>query len=537
MRYPFTAVWLCFLSLVFTASGAEPVFVDPPSYVGPPRARHAVTNRAFQGIPSLAVAPRGRLWAVWYAGKTPGEDRNNYVTVTTSGDNGTTWKEVTVIDPDAEGPVRAFDPEVWMAPDGSLRVFWAQAVGHNATVGGVWMMKHDDPESASPRWGAPVRVTDGVMMCKPLVLSSGEWVLPASTWRATDDSAKMLVSEDAGNTWSIRGACHVPKKDRSFDEHLFIERRDGSLWLLARTRYGIGESVSTDRGTTWPALAPSGIAHPSARFFIRRLASGNLLLVKHGPIDRRTGRSHLTAFVSGDDGTTWGGGLMLDERAGVSYPDGQQAADGLIRIIYDYRRTTDRRILMAAFREEDAAAGKDVSGKVALRQPVSTASGGIRKKKKPGTPRPVKANADGAAMDRKEPGAWAREDGAAVAFEKGATLFADRSYTLAECPPALKGARFLRVKIDGRKTLRCSRAGAVFALTPRTDRNRDSVSGALLRQGFSAVKLPEVRLFDPANTANYCTLYQKKCKAGESITFGKWAVPLFFNPITAHNRK
>lgn len=45
---------------------------------------------------------------------------------------------------------------------------------------------------------------------------------------------------------------------------------------------------------------------------------------KHGPLDTRTSRSHLTAYLSKDDGTTWTGGLMLDERRGVSYPDGQQ---------------------------------------------------------------------------------------------------------------------------------------------------------------------------------------------------------------------
>jgi hypothetical protein len=98
-------------------------------------------------------------------------------------------------------------------------------------------------------------------------------------------------------------------------------------------------------------------------------------------MDQRTARSHLTAFVSTDEGRTWGGGLLLDERTGVSYPDGQQTADGLIRIIYDYSRTEARQILVAAFREEDAAAGRPVTGAVQLRQLVSQASGGQEKPK------------------------------------------------------------------------------------------------------------------------------------------------------------
>lgn len=361
----------------------DPDFTAPARYVGPPKPLHAATNRAFQGIPSMAVTPGGRLWATWYASKTPGEDANNYVVLSTSGDQGATWKEVLVVDPDEDGPVRTFDPELWMGPDGKLRLAWAQSIGHDGTVAGVWFLETDDPESAQPTWKNPVRVTDGVMMCKPTVLASGDWVLPASTWRKTDNSAKMLVSDDQGQTWSIRGACNVPPKARAFDEHMFVERTDGSLWLLVRTRYGIGESVSTDGGVTWPELTPSAITHPSARFFISRLNSGNLLLVKHGPIDKPTGRSHLTAFLSTDDGKSWSNGFLLDERAGVSYPDGQQTPDGLIRIIYDYSRTGDRNILMATFREEDVAAGKPVTKDVKFRQVVSKASGGLKKAKPP----------------------------------------------------------------------------------------------------------------------------------------------------------
>lgn len=372
------AIVLTAVTASFLVAADQPNFPVPPSHVGPPTPLHAVTNRAFQGIPSIAVSPGGRLWTTWYAGKTPGEDHNNYVVLSTSGDGGKNWKEVLIIDPDEGGPLRAFDPELWIAPDGGLRLIWAQA--RRGKVGGVWILKIEDPESEQPTYAKPERVADGVMMCKPLVLSTGEWALPVSTWIKTAKSARMVVSADRGRTWSVRGACHVPKKIRDYDEHMFIERGDGSLWLLVRTRYGIGESVSTDRGVTWPDLKPSAIASPTSRFFIRRLNSGNLLLVKHGPIDKRIGRSHLMAFLSTDDGKSWSGGLLLDERSGVSYPDGQQAADGSIRIIYDFSRTGSRHILMAQFREKDVAAGKPVTGTVKLRQMVSDASGGLEKK-------------------------------------------------------------------------------------------------------------------------------------------------------------
>ena len=494
-----------------------------PSHVGKPRSPdHAPTNRAFQGIPSMAVSPGGRLWANWYAGVTPGEDQNNYVAVSTSGDNGRSWKETLIIDPDGAGPVRTFDPELWVAPNGHLFVFWAQAVGHDGTLAGVWCVTTENPDDAEPEWSKPRRLTDGIMMCKPVVLRSGEWVLPASTWRKTDSSARMIVSTDQGKTWVLRGACNVPAKDRAFDEHIITERRDGSLWLLARTRYGIGESVSADRGVTWPDLKPSAISHPSARFFVTRLKSGKLLLVKHGAIDKRTGRSHLTAFLSADDGRTWTGGLLLDERAGVSYPDGQQTDDGLIRIIYDFSRTDARHILMAAFREQDVAASKPVSNDIQLRQLVSEASGGRERQ-----PLPVVDNADGEPLRTMQRGRLTAENAKAHRFVKGATLFTDRTYTATETIAKLDGALYLKVPIDGSKTLTCDRAGTVWFLTPTPDRNKDSQTEPLSKQGFRKVRVPELRLFSPRSTANFCTLYQKECAQGDVIRIGKWAVPVF----------
>ena len=349
----------------------EKAYLAPPQVLVTPDQNHALTSRMFQGIPSLAISPDGRLWATWYAGKTPKEDHNNYVVVATSGDGGKTWMESLIIDPDAEGPVRAYDPELWIDPEGRLWSFWAQAIDHDGTVAGVWAITNNDPDKSGSDWSKPRRITDGIMMCKPTILSSGEWILPASTWRDTDNSARVVVSTDKGQSWSVLGACNVPKKARNYDEHMIVEKEDKSLWMLVRTSYGIGESVSNDRGKTWSALVPSPIQHPSARFFIRRLRSGNLLLVKHGPIEKRIGRSHLTAYLSGDDGRSWSDGLLLDEREGVSYPDGQQDQNGTIHIIYDYSRRDAREILMATFTENDVVAGNSESAGISLQMVVS----------------------------------------------------------------------------------------------------------------------------------------------------------------------
>jgi hypothetical protein len=115
-----------------SAAAETPAFLERPKYVGPPSPLQAVTNRALQGIPSMAVAPGGRLWATWYARVTPGEDHNNYVVLSTSGDNGKGWKEVPVVDPDKGDPVRTFGQCLFVnvdCPDGELRAELLDAKG------------------------------------------------------------------------------------------------------------------------------------------------------------------------------------------------------------------------------------------------------------------------------------------------------------------------------------------------------------------------------------------------------------------------
>lgn len=347
-------VLCCFINHDIKAQNAQ-AFLNPPEIIYNPSHiyKYSEHSRRFTGISSMAVSPNGRMWATWYAGLTPDEDVNNYVILSTSNDGGNTWEEILVVDPDGKGPVRAFDPEIWIDPDNTLWLFWAQTIDHDGSIAGVWAMKTKDLEVKNPKWSNPERLTDGIMMNKPTVLSNGDWILPVSTWRLTDESAKVVVSTNKGKTWSVRGACNVPKAQRSFDEHMIVERKDGSLWMLVRTRYGIGESFSKDQGRTWSVLKQSNIQHTSSRFFIRRLNSGNLLLVKHGPIQTKTERSHLMAFISKDDGNTWSKGLLLDERLEVSYPDGQQMKDGTIAITYDYNRKHEQLILMTTFTEED----------------------------------------------------------------------------------------------------------------------------------------------------------------------------------------
>ena len=342
---------------------------------------HSQARRTHEGIPSLAVSNvNGRMWATWYVSPTGGEDSNNYLVLSTSADGGSTWHEAVIYEPDFLGPVRAFDPELWIAPDGRLRWTWAERVSplaaetKDAPYAGcaadptndrlmmVELNAENEPEiTALSAPGNLRQIARGVMMCKPIVTKDGTWLFPVAHWYEAP-SASVFASTDNGRTFVERGGVTLPAEKRTCDEHNLIELRDGSLRAYIRTGTepdGLWEAESTDGGWTWGAPRPSIQPHVSSRVFVRRLASGRLLLVKNGRAgDPVSGRRDMTAYLSEDDGKTWPFSLPLDcGRADVSYPDGQQLPDGRIVVVYDFDRLKSRQILFAIFREEDVMAG------------------------------------------------------------------------------------------------------------------------------------------------------------------------------------
>ena len=385
MTFPQTLLPRCFAVIAavapgFFAGGQTPpsqqlldLSLDPPTVNTSPGPEYADEVRPGNMIIGLDRTPKGRLWAAWVGN---GDSPNGFFMLATSDDDGKKWSKPRVVIDPQDGTLdgmryerRALVGNVWTDPLGRLWCFFDQSLGYFDGRGGDWFIRCDDPDAAEPQWTKPERFADGCTLNKPTVLSSGEWLLPVSLWtrdriggpgtnkEAHHDldairMANVFASTDQGKTWTRRGGVTFPGTD--FDEHMIVERKDGSLWMLARTKQGISESISTDRGATWSEPQPSSIQNVSARFFIRRLASGKLLLVKNGPINvRLPRRSSMTAFLSDDEGKTWRKGLLLDDRAEVSYPDGFQAPDGAIHILYDWNRHTDAEILHVKFTEAD----------------------------------------------------------------------------------------------------------------------------------------------------------------------------------------
>jgi predicted neuraminidase len=344
-----------------------------------------LTKRSWQGIPGLERTAKGRVLVSWFTGGAKEPATENTVVLTYSDDGGKTFTTPEAMAlPKSDGG-RTFDPCLWIDPGGRLWYIFNRGT-KDAAIRDVHARIADDPDATPLVFGPEFRIGfDGVdsafRLNKPVALSTGEWLMPVTFahhplhdwktdpkgWSQESTLQGVAISTDQGKSWKLRGGISSPPFAL---EGMIVELKDHRLWMLSRSN-PVGylwQSYSTNRGNSWGDGKASAIPGPGSRFFVRRLASGNLLMVNH---HKYKGRSHLTARLSEDEGQTWNEGLLIDERSGVSYPDGVQDRDGLIWIVYDRDRMAAGEILLARFREEDVKGGGNVSGAVSLKQVIN----------------------------------------------------------------------------------------------------------------------------------------------------------------------
>ena len=330
--------------------------------------KYSTPYRLWQGIPGIEVTKKGRIFATFYSGGTR-ESIGNF-TVLVKSDDGEHFSEP--IAALYKEDHRCYDPCIWIDPLDRLWFMWGYAPEH-----AVYAVICDDPDADELVWSEKIKIGKDVMMNKPTVLSTGEWLFPIAVWKqgvraieseydSVDDERKAFVYRSCDEGKTFERVSGVDIEDRDFDEHMILELKDGTLAMFIRTKYGIGVAYSYDRGNSWTEGEKSDIAGPTSRFHIRRLKSGRILLINHYEFE---GRNNLTALLSEDEGKTWKYKLLLDERNDIAYPDAKESEDGYIYITYDRERGdflnsieqvygSAREILMAKITEQDIIDGK-----------------------------------------------------------------------------------------------------------------------------------------------------------------------------------
>ncbi len=350
-----------------------------------PGPEYADSNRCFGIASSITRTPGGRLWCGFSSGGT-GEGHENYCIVVKSDDNGETWTPPYIVfDTDGDGPIRTDHVTVWTAPNGQLWIMWSQyPCGLGGPHSSLWCITSENPDAINPQWSRPRKIADEQnLLTTPTVLQDGTWIFPTGCWNRKAHPSRPLISRDQGKTFELGGPLHA-EKNPDFDEYMVVERSNGNLVIFNRHSESFLQCESFDQGKSWTRQKPNDIPHTNARFVFMKLNSGNWLLVKHGSLDsipdvaetkfkQNKGRSHLTAFLSKNEGKTWIGGLLLDERP-CSYPYGWQDRNGTIYISYERNRWNKPEILMARFSEADVRAATPVSKNMRLKILINKAT-------------------------------------------------------------------------------------------------------------------------------------------------------------------
>ncbi len=355
-------------------------------------------NEIWLGIPTIEITPQGRFIVAWFSGGVCEPDPKNRIHIQTSTD-GISFSEPEIL-VEFPGMRRAYDPCLWMTPQGELWMTYnvSDPVENYNSFEAIVCRQ---PDADQLVWSEPrqfdFNLPFSFRMNKPLATSTGRWLIPLSwnrnpvhwldclkdenierwsdgqTIRSLREESNIrwlprktpsdrdwmiknsmlqgaAISDDQGQTWRFAGAVEAP--DWAI-ENMIIERTSGELLMWIRTDDGyIWECTSDDGGETWGNAYRTSIENPGTRFYIAALADGRWLALN---TPNKLGRDRICAYISTDEGRSWSPGLQISEGTDVSYPDAVEF-EGKIYCVYDRSRYSEGAICMASFRPNEIPA-------------------------------------------------------------------------------------------------------------------------------------------------------------------------------------
>ncbi|MFO7974940.1 MAG: sialidase family protein [Candidatus Hydrogenedentota bacterium] len=235
-----------------------------------------------------------------------------------------------------------WNPVLFTDPEAHTYLFFK--VGPEIPYWQTYWMKTTD---AGLTWTKPEELVPGdkggrgPVKNKPIILSDGTWLAPASTeldaWKPFVDR-----SEDKGKTWTRSDNFAIdPEKIPGVGaiQPTLWESSPGNVHALLRTAAGrVGRADSTDGGKTWSPMRLTDLPNNNSGLDVLKLEDGRLLLV-YNPIGKNWGpRTPLNLAASTDNGESWLDLVSLETEEGeYSYPAIIRTAEG-VAICYTWRR-------------------------------------------------------------------------------------------------------------------------------------------------------------------------------------------------------
>lgn len=299
---------------------------------------------------TIAEANNGTLVASWFGG-TYERDPDVCIYVSRCVDG--RWTEPQNV---ADGILNEFtrwptwNPVLYQVPGGDLQLFYK--IGERPHNWQGWMKTSPD---GGITWSDRVMLPAGYagpIKNKP-VLVGNQLFCPSSSehdgWRVHFE-----VSSDFGKTWRVIGPINDGKETIAIQPSL-LTYADGRLQVLCRSKNrAVLESWSADGGETWSAMAPTNLPNNNSGTDAVSLSDGRQLLVYNHvlpPGDHFKGiRTPINVAIS-ENGKDWYAAIELDHtpddpKSEFSYPAVIQSADGMVHILYTWKRSKIKHVVI-----------------------------------------------------------------------------------------------------------------------------------------------------------------------------------------------
>lgn len=284
---------------------------------------------------TIAETSEGALVAAWFGGDKEGAKN---VAIWSSRLEGDGWSKPSKVASAHGHP--CWNPVLFQPNDGPLMLFYK--VGpHPKSWRGYLALSADGGRS----FPGPRTLPDGILgpiKNKPIQLPDGTILYPSSD-ESNGESVHMERSSDRGENWTRTPDLNDPKTIEAIQPSL-LPLGGRRIRAVGRTRAGRMFVIdSEDEGRSWGPMRLTDTLNPNSGIDAVRLEDGRFLLVYN---DTPSGRSPLNVAIS-KDATHWSNVLALETGSGeYSYPAVIQSRDGLVHIVYTWKRRRIRHVVL-----------------------------------------------------------------------------------------------------------------------------------------------------------------------------------------------
>jgi predicted neuraminidase len=230
-----------------------------------------------------------------------------------------------------------WNPVLFQPRGGPLMLFYKVGPSPSKWWG---MVKTSDDDGRT--WSDAQRLPNGILgpiKNKPVQLENGDIVSPSSVegddigWRVYFE-----LSSDGGRTWTKTPYVEQDPGVKAIQPSVLVHSPT-RLQAIGRTKskrmFGCG---SNDGGRTWEKLALIDLPNPNSGTDAVTLADGRHLLV-YNHSDTEKVRYPLNVALS-RDGRTWEPSVVIESEppGQYSYPAVVQSSDGLVHVVYTWKR-------------------------------------------------------------------------------------------------------------------------------------------------------------------------------------------------------